>query len=78
MGWKIKKLDTLETKTFPLAERIVTVDGQSVTRPASEITLAFDKQAFEKGEDVDGVPIIAKSTDGTASLRWESEKKRKR
>lgn len=78
MGWKVRKLSTLETQTFDIAERTVTVDGKPETRPASQITVAFDKQAFEKGEDCDAVPIVAVSTDGTASLRWEPEKKRKR
>lgn len=78
MGWKVRKLDALHTQTFDIAERTVTVDGKTDTRPASQITLAFDKADFESGKDCDAVPIVAVSTDGTASLRWEPEKKRKR
>jgi len=77
MGWKIRKLEALETKSFIIPERDIVVNGITENRPASEITLAFDKQAFENGEDVDAQPIIAVSDDGTASLRWEKEKRRR-
>ena len=77
MGWKVRKLDALETMSFIIPEREVVVRGESEKRPASEITLAFDKAAFDKGEDVDAQPIIAVSADGTASLRWEKEKRRR-
>ena len=77
MGWKVRKLEALETMTFTIPEREVVVKGESEKRAASDITLAFDKQAFENGEDVDAQPIIAVSADGTASLRWEKEKRRR-
>lgn len=77
MGWKIRKLEVLETKSFVIPERDVVVNGVTEKRAASNITLAFDKQAFENGEDVDAQPIIAVSNDGTASLRWEKEKRRR-